>query len=199
MDSNDDFSGAGDYVRPTLVESTCPKTSGITAQTYRKYPFVRYRESRSIDESAFFVFTDGSSRGSFAAVIVRGAEAAATVGGFEPPTHTRNVGAELKGARLGLQSVPEGSKVVLVSDYLGVGAWMTGNWQARDPEVREITRQMRSIIEVRRLDVIYVHHRGHQKPRDIHDLFTRYNAAADEHCTKLAKEFGEPAKESSGE
>jgi len=166
----------------TIVESTCPKTSG----NQKKYPFVRFRESRTVDDSAFFVFTDGSSLGAYAAVIARGAEIV-TVGGFSPPTHTRNVGAELRGAKLGLEHVPDGARVVLVFDYLGVGAWMTGNWQARDVEVQEITGQIRSIIKTKCLDVVFVHHRGHQKPRDELDLFTRYNAAADAHCSKLAK------------
>jgi hypothetical protein len=96
--------------------------------------------------------------------------------GFSTPTNTRNVGAELNGLILGLESVPWGAKVCVVSDYLGCAAWLTHNWKIRDGEVAEkVDRAARTIIE-RELDIRYCHHCGHQQ--DDSDL-TRWNIEAD--------------------
>lgn len=164
-----------------IVESTCSKTAA------RGLSWVRFRAERRVDDSAFFVFSDGSSTGSFAAVVAKGSVEPTVIDGFAEPTTTRNVGAELNGARLGLQQVPDDSTVVLVFDYIGVGAWLTGNWKIKDPEVAEKIADMKRIIATKRLQISYVHHRGHQKVASEDDHFSRLNGAADARCVAVAK------------
>jgi ribonuclease HI len=172
-------------VKPMLfIESTCPKT----AKQKRKVDWVVFRPSRKIDSRDAFIFTDGSSLGSFAAVVVQldaqGSMLSESYTGYEKPTHTLNIGAELNGALLGLSNAPEGTTVVLVSDYLGIGAWLTGRWNVKDLEVAARVGAIREVIRARKLDVRYVHHRGHQRTQDD---FTRFNREADRLATEAAR------------
>jgi len=171
-----------------LVESTDAKQAHIPHQVR----WVRHRKSRSLEPGRIYVFSDGSSLGSYAAVTVcKRADGGTNVvwegAGFEPMTKTRNIRAELDGVILGLTSgVPsDGSlPVVLVYDYFGIGAWLSGNWRIKEPEVQERITKLKKIIAERRLKVSFIHHGGHQK--DDSDL-TKWNNRADQLATARAQ------------
>lgn len=173
-----------------MIEKTVESTNLSTANGKSKR-WIRFRKDRSATPDAAWVFTDGSSSGRFAAVIVhKGGGMIERRTGFEPMTHTRNVGAELNALLLGLEHSPKGERVVVISDYLGIGAWMTGNWKINDPEVARKVARANALVRERGLDVLFVHHAGHQ--RDDSD-FTKYNSEADRLCS--GKEIGGSAEE----
>jgi ribonuclease HI len=156
-----------------LIESTNPKTVRVPHQA----KWVSFRESRGCDDGLLWIFTDGSSLGGYGAVIVHPNQTATKVRGHAPTTSTRNVGAELNGLLLGLEAAPMGSRLAIVSDYLGVAAWMSRNWKIKDSEVREKIERARAIVTERNLTIErMIHHAGHQK--DGSD-FTRWNGVAD--------------------
>jgi len=140
--------------------------------------WVRFRQSRECSADRVWIFTDGGVKGKtagFGAVIVEGTDAQ-FLQGRVPLTSTRNVGAELNGFLLGLRNVREGAEVTVVSDYLGIAAWMTGNWQIKDGEVRNAVSEAKQLIADKGLLVSFCHHKGHQK--DESD-FTKWNNYAD--------------------
>ena len=155
-----------------LVESTNPKTVRVAHQA----KWINYRGARFVHPRRTWIFTDGSSLGGFGAVVLRENEPALELKDFAEPTSTKNVGAELNGFLLGLHEAREGEKLIVVSDYLGIAAWMTGNWKIKDPEVYNKIQEARGIVLSRGLDVDFIHHGGHQK--DASD-FTRWNSRAD--------------------
>ena len=101
----------------------------------------------------------------------------------------RNVLAELAALYLALKLVPEGSDVTIVHDYEGVGAWMEGRWQAKDPVVAAVVAACRALIDRRRLRAAYRHQRGHQASWAGRDDFARYNARADALATEAGDRF----------
>ena len=155
-----------------LVESTSPKTVRVPHQAR----WISYREDRSCDAKRTFIFTDGSSNGGYAAVIVRNGKDLVKSRGWETPTSTKNVGPELNGMLLGLRQATEGESITMVSDYLGVAAWMTENWKIKDPEVRDKIREAKEIVARLNLDLDFIHHGGHQKDTS---AFTQFNNLAD--------------------
>lgn len=163
-----------------MIEPKAESTQLSTAKgKYSKW--VAHRASRDADPAMTWIFTDGSTTGRHAAVIVhKGGGVIQRLTGRAPRTSTRNVGAELNGMLLGLRHAPRGERVVVVSDYLGIAAWMTGNWKINDPEVRSKVEKAKAIIEDRGLTASFVHHAGHQS--DASD-FTRYNCEADALCS----------------
>lgn len=162
-----------------------------TARVPHQAKWITFRESRTCASDAvtalgevvngptLWIFTDGSSKGGYGAVIVEPGKRVLKLAGYQKMTSTRNVGAELNGFQLGIENAPRGSRVMVVSDYLGIAAWMTRNWKIKDSEVRGKIGRCRAIVQDRELDVTYCHHAGHQK--DASD-FTRWNALADELC-----------------
>lgn len=155
-----------------VVESTDPKQAAISHQR----SWVRHRKSREIEGTGTWVFTDGSSLGTYGAVIVNPDGSTKKLSGKAPVTSTRNVGAELNGAILGLSNVEPDTSVVIVFDYMGVGAWLTWNWKIKDPEVDRKIDQLRLIIKTKRLTMHYIHHRGHQTDGS---AFSKWNGVAD--------------------
>lgn len=164
------------------VETTNERTSTLKGREWVKYRPCR----KAAHDGRTWVFSDGSSTGFHSAVIVhdRG-KVVRRLTRLRGPDHTRNVGAELDGALLGLEHCAPGSKVVLVSDFLGVAAWFTGAWSVRDQAVADRVVEARTIVTEKKLSLTFVHHAGHQ--RDDSDL-TRWNAEADRLCSgKKAK------------
>lgn len=101
----------------------------------------------------------------------------------------RNILAELAALYLALTLVREGSAVTIVHDYEGVGAWMEGRWQMKDPIVAGLVAASRALIERRRLTVAYRHQRGHQASWAGRDDFAHYNAKADALATAAGDRF----------
>jgi ribonuclease HI len=100
----------------------------------------------------------------------------------------RNVLAELGALYLALRLVPEGVAPTIVHDYEGVGAWMEGRWQARDPQVAEIVAACRRIAAERRLTPTFRRQRGHQSTWAGRDDFAHFNARADALASEAAAE-----------
>lgn len=158
-----------------------------TARVPHQAKWVTFRESRScvhdavtqlgeiVNGAVVWAFTDGSLAG-YGAALVEPGKRIVKLAGREEMTGARNVSAELNGFLLALENLPVGARVVVVSDYLGVAAWMTGNWKIKNPEVRDRVERAKAIVIERELDLTFCHHAGHQK--DDSD-FTRYNNLAD--------------------
>lgn len=160
-------------------------TQATTVRTYSKNkPWIKLRKIRQIAPEHVWIFTDGSSSGWHSAVLVFPGLKVVQAARWKKPTPTRNVGAELNGMLLGLKRVKTKKQIYLVHDYLGVGAWMTGNWKMKDQEVRSVIDQGKALIAEKQLDVRFIHHAGHQK--DASD-FTRWNGVADELCSAREK------------
>jgi ribonuclease HI len=155
------------------VYSTWPKTVAVPHQA----KWVSLLEDKNLAQGKLYAFTDGSSNGGYGVVLVEGGGEVSQHSGWEKPTSTKNVGAELNAMLLALRHAPEDSELIVVSDYLGIAAWMTGNWNIKDPEVREKIRLAKELVETKDLDVMFCHHKGHQ--RDASD-FTLWNSTADE-------------------
>lgn len=174
------------------AESTSEKTCKIPHQA----KWIAFRESRACHVNGVpltYAFTDGSSLGGFGCIIVRPQEQE-SLSRWKKPDASRNVGAELEGFLLALNYAREGENLLVVSDYLGVAAWMTGNWKIRREEVRWRIELARQIIEEKGLTVRYCHHAGHQS--DDSD-FTRYNTVADrlaENGNSLKPDSGQSAR-----
>ncbi len=147
-----------------------------------------YREGRSCnDPKCLYVFTDGSSLGSYAAVFVTverdGLKTLERVK-WSPPTSTRNMGAEWRGLVLALSHAPSDARLVVVSDLLWIGATLVGARQVRDAELVALATEAKALIAECGLDVTFVHHEGHQEDES---HFTRFNAMSDELCKEEAK------------
>jgi len=160
------------------VQSTCPKTAGTP---WRK---TRLRRDRRVTEAEWetynmVAFTDGSSTGSYAAVL-------RTVGlmtnwreyfvRHPDATPAKNVTAEVLGVALALKHVPERSRVLVVTDYIGTAHWLDGTFSLRCPFTLVCLRMILRLMLKRQLKVTMVHHRGHQKDPS---QFTTYNNRAD--------------------
>lgn len=160
-------------------------TSRESATKKGRSSWLSYLPARNcLDKTSLYAFTDGSSKGSYAAVFVDPDApdvAREEFVEFEPPTKTKNMGAEFL---LALRSSPEGIRLVVVSDLLWLGAWMVGARKAEDPEIVGLLDSSRQTIETRGLAVRFVHHEGHQ---DDDSHFTRWNSRADELCKAKAK------------
>ncbi|HEY3101710.1 MAG TPA: viroplasmin family protein [Methylomirabilota bacterium] len=100
----------------------------------------------------------------------------------------RNVLAELAALHLALRLLPEGAAVTVVHDYEGVGAWLEGRWQAKDPLIAEIVAACRDLIGRRRLAVRFRHQRGHAAAWAGRDDFAHFNARADALASEAATE-----------
>lgn len=98
----------------------------------------------------------------------------------------RNVLAELAALYLALRLAPEGASLTVVHDYEGVGAWMTGRWQTKDPLVAEVVAACKALASARRLTLAFRHQRGHQSSWAGRDDFAHFNARADALATEAA-------------
>lgn len=155
------------------VYSTWPKTVAVPHQG----KWVTLLEDQSVHDGKLYAFTDGSSNGGYGVAIVKGGGEVTSHSGWEQPSSTRNVGAELNAMLLALRHLPEDCQVMIVSDYLGIAAWMTGNWKIKDPEVYKKIEQAKKMVEEKNIDALFCHHKGHQRNRTD---FTLWNTAADE-------------------
>lgn len=151
-------------------------------QTAENYAWASYRADRSMSPaSRVWVFTDGSTTGWCSTVIVRPGVSVLPVSKKHPKAQMANVQAELNGFLLGLEHVDPDSAVTVVSDYIGIGGWMTGAWQIKNPAVEKAIERAHEIAKEKRLlqGMHFIHHAGHQE--DVSD-FTTWNTVADRLC-----------------
>jgi hypothetical protein len=139
---------------PDHVLTTSERSAAIKGR-----PWLRLlRERRCLE--GLYMFTDGSTLGSYAAVLVNPAtgrvEEAAR---WRPPTKTRNVGAEWDGLVLGLELLPVRARATMVVDLLWIHAQLIGvrrtvhvlrlrehgGQRAPDPEVAVADHELRRL------------------------------------------------------
>lgn len=160
-------------------------TQQKTARSIQYRNYVRLRRDRHMPKSNHvWVFTDGSSTGSSAAVILSPGEAPRElVRHLERPANA-NVGAEIMAVALGLKHVKDSADVMLVSDYLGTACWLNSCWRLKDPPSVVRLGVVHHLITSKRLMVTFIHHKGHQKDNS---PFTRWNNRADKLCSVEAR------------
>lgn len=162
-------------------------TSKETAD--RNATFISFRRSRRISAETVHIFTDGSSSGWHAAVVLIDGKKVRRASRFLEPGPMRNVAAELRALTLGLYYAPKGRECVVVHDYLGVGAWYIGAWQIKKPEVQKLVDESRRVALARDLTLSFIHHGGHQsESRD--DDFTYWNNEVDRLCSPDRRRLG---------
>src|SRR5207249_5059897 len=94
--------------------------------------------------------------------------------------------AELGGLYAALRLAPPRTALTVVHDYEGVGAWMEGRWQTKDPVVADIVAACRTLVTERGLAVTFRHQRGHESTFAGRNDFAAYNARADALATQAA-------------
>ncbi len=175
---------------PDHVETTSERSAAMKGR-----PWLRLRPGqagRACDDPAMlYAFTDGSTRGSYAAVLVQAGRTVKEECRWRPPTRTRNVGAEWDGFVLGLELAPPRARLTIVVDLLWIHAQLIDVRRTLDDEIVEKLERAKALISRKTLDLTLVHHDGHQT--DASD-FTRWNARADELCDAKAREHAAPAK-----
>lgn len=121
----------------------------------------------------------------FAAAHVEGLESREKVATALASLH--NILAELGGLYGALAFAPANSTLTVVYDYKGIGAWMEDSWKTKDAITTSVVAACKKLVADRRLNVTYLHQRGHQKSWVGRDDYARWNGRADE----LATEGGE--------
>jgi Caulimovirus viroplasmin len=97
----------------------------------------------------------------------------------------RNVLAELGALYLALTRAAPGPLTV-VHDYQGVGAWMEGRWQTKDPLVAEVVGACRDVVRARGLTLAFRHQKGHESTFAGPNDWAAFNARADRLATDAA-------------
>ena len=167
---------------PDHVLTTSERSAAIKGR-----PWLRLLRERRCREG-LYVFTDGSTLGSYAAVLVNAAtDGVDEAARWRPPTKTRNVGAEWDGFILGLELLPVKAHATMVVDLLWIHAQLIGVRRTLDAEIVDKLARARQLIEEKELELVLVHHDGHQA--DASD-FTRWNARADALCAEAARRCG---------
>jgi ribonuclease HI len=98
----------------------------------------------------------------------------------------RNILAELGALYAALQEAAPSSALTVVHDYEGVGAWLEGRWNAKNPIVADVVAASRALIGARGLRVHFRHQRGHESTFAGRNDFAAYNARADKLATEAA-------------
>ena len=168
-----------------MLKNYMESTDQSTVKNYPG-PWLKHRESRSISDDVVWLFSDGSSTGWFGAVIIHPGKSIRRLSKYEESPN-RNINPEFNGAILGLEALEPGTKVNIVHDLLGLGAWVIGEWRMTKPAVKAKTDQIRKIIKEKNLDVHFIHHAGHQNKKRgerpiCNSEFTKYNCEADKLC-----------------
>jgi hypothetical protein len=167
---------------PDHVLTTSERSVAIKGRPWLKL----LRERRCL--GGLYVFTDGSTLGSYAAVLVdRATGRVDEAARWRPPTETRNVGAEWDGFILGLELLPVKASATMVVDLLWIHAQLIGVRRTVHAEIVEKLARARQLIEDKELELVLVHHDGHQA--DASD-FSRWNARADASCAAAARRRG---------
>jgi hypothetical protein len=141
---------------------------------------VRLKVDRAIDSPDTWMFTDGSSKGWQALVVLRP--------GHDPRlrasparTETRNVGAEVAALVSALEALLPGERVAIVSDFLWGFYYVLGWHRVESPLLREQVAAARTLVAERRPAAVrFIHVKGHV--RDDSEL-GRWNDVADRLCT----------------
>jgi hypothetical protein len=158
-----------------------------------------------------YAFTDGNAAGGVGVVIVDQVTAAhrevkkslplsvelafggANIRGLETDAgvavalgRLNNILTELGGLFAALAFARHHEPLIVVYDYKGIGHWMQGTWQRKDPVVDAVIEACHRRVELMDLDVTYRHQRGHQSTWAGRDDFAYFNGVADKLATQAA-------------
>lgn len=161
-------------------EDDVAEVQSTSRYTASHYDWISFRADRSLIPDRINAFVDGSTSGWHSAVLVQPGEWVRYLCRYRKRTKTRNVGAEVNAYLLALDYLPEGSRIAVVHDYLGTGAWSKGYWNINRAEIRKKIDVAHKLEILNNLDVIFIHHKGHQKDKSD---FTKYNCLADWLCS----------------
>ena len=163
------------------LEGPVQSTSKKTAKTYA-WVKARSRSSMAVKPrgNRVWVFTDGASKGGYAAVLVTKTNLIECSRFMEPERlPMNNVTAEMMAVALGLRNCPLESEAWVVSDYLGTEGWLSENYKIKKADALLRLRLIVRIKRQQRVSMRFIHHGGHQSdPSD----FTHLNNRADELC-----------------
>ncbi len=87
---------------------------------------------------------------------------------------------ELAGLYVALREAPEGAEMTIVYDNEGVGAFMRGQWKAKDTIVKAAISASRELAAGKRLQLRYYHQPGHPLKIPGRNDLVRFNALADD-------------------
>lgn len=157
----------------TTVRATHEREAGVRGRP------VGFKADRAIDSPDTWMFTDGSSKGWQALVVLRP--------GHDPRlraraarTETRNVGAEVAALVSALEELQPGERVAIVSDFLWSIYYVLGWYRVENPVLREQVTAARALLAERRPAAVrFIHVKGHEL--DESDL-GRWNDVADRLC-----------------
>ena len=98
----------------------------------------------------------------------------------------RNIACELAAAYIAVQRVQPNTRLTIVHDYEGVGAWLMGRWRVKDPIVAAIIAQVLDRIQKANLSISFHHQHGHQADRLGLSDWIQENRRADALATQAA-------------
>jgi RNase H len=157
----------------TTVRATYEREAGVRKRA------VGFKPDREIDSADTWMFTDGSSKGWHALVVLRL--------GHDPRlvaravrSETRNVGAEVAGLVSAFEATLPGERVTIVSDFLWSIYYVLGWYQVESPLLREQVAVARALVAERRpASVRFIHVKGHVRDDS---ALGRWNDVADRLC-----------------
>jgi len=152
-------------------------TTAMSVHTSSDIPFY---SARCISPGRLWAFTDGSSKGGYGAVVIDPYKTISCYSGYARPSQIANVGAELDGVLLALSVLPKACTGVLVSDYVGLGQWLTKRCSTNSELVKDRLRLAMILLERRSLRLDYIQHKGHQRDGS---HFSTLNGMADKLCS----------------
>jgi hypothetical protein len=165
-------------------------------------------------DTGWYAFTDGNALGGVGVVLVRMADGEdepevvneiaasvkevlgeAAIPGLESDLEVdesldrlANILAEMAGLYAAINASPDGSRVTIVHDYMGVGAFMRKEWRARNSIVDAVGSVSRSLAERKGLQLRFQHQASHRSSHARRHDFARFNGRADELAAEGAAE-----------
>jgi ribonuclease HI len=157
----------------TTVRATYEREAGARRRA------VGFKPDREIDSPDTWMFTDGSSDGWQALVVLRPGQDAHLVA-RPAPSDARNVGAEVAALVSALEATSRGEQVAIVSDFLWSIYYVLGWHRVEHALLREQVAAARAILAERRpASVRFIHIKGHERDDS---ALGRWNDVADRLC-----------------
>ncbi|MFA5029049.1 MAG: ribonuclease H family protein [Candidatus Methylomirabilota bacterium] len=97
----------------------------------------------------------------------------------------RNIACEIAATYVAVQRIQPNTRLTIVHDYEGIGAWLMGRWRVKDPIVAAIITRVLDRIHAANLHVSFQHQRGHQADRLGLNEWIQENRRADALATQV--------------
>jgi len=191
------------------------KIFGVSSAKFQKVPHEQAARAMLSGETdrlsaGTFAFTDGNHRGGIGIVFVHRApdgktarrEVSTTLaevfpegitladGGAVSPAdmlaRIRNIATELAAAYVAVSTVKPNTRLTIVYDYEGVGAWLREEdpWKIKDPIVASLIQRIKTRARDAGLSLGFRHLRGHQADRLLLSEWIQENRRADALATQ---------------